>query len=66
MNKIALWIGVRADDWTAELAVIASNNSKNLRNLQHPSGSSVNSAFSMRSENSTTMVYDKIFGSINK
>ena len=25
MNKIALWKNVRADDWAAELAVIASN-----------------------------------------
>ena len=26
MNKIALWINVCADDWTAERAIIASNN----------------------------------------
>ena len=25
MNKVALWISVRADDWTTELAIIASN-----------------------------------------
>ena len=25
MNKIALWISVRADDWTAEVAIIAIN-----------------------------------------
>ena len=25
MNKVAPWISVRADDWTAELAIIASN-----------------------------------------
>ena len=25
MNKIALWITVRANDWTAERAFIASN-----------------------------------------
>ena len=25
MKKITLWIGVRVDDWTAELATIASN-----------------------------------------
>ena len=25
MDKIALWISVCVDDWTAELAVIASN-----------------------------------------
>ena len=25
MNKIALWISVRVDDWTAERAIIASN-----------------------------------------
>ena len=27
MNKIALWIGVRENDWTAECAIIASNDS---------------------------------------
>ena len=25
MKKIALWIGVRVDNWTAELVIIASN-----------------------------------------
>ena len=25
MNRIALWINVRADDWAAEIAAIASN-----------------------------------------
>ena len=25
MNKIALWISIRVDDWTAERAIIASN-----------------------------------------
>ena len=25
MKKIALWISVGADDWTAEFAIIASN-----------------------------------------
>ena len=28
MNKMALWINFRVDDWTAELAIIASNISK--------------------------------------
>ena len=27
MNKITLWKNVRRDDWTAELAIIASNDS---------------------------------------
>ena len=25
MNKIALWISIRGNDWTAERAIIASN-----------------------------------------
>ena len=25
VNKIALWISVRVDDWTAERAIIATN-----------------------------------------
>ena len=25
VNKIALWISVRVDDWTAETAIIANN-----------------------------------------
>ena len=28
MKKKPLWISVRADNWTAELAVIASNDAK--------------------------------------
>ena len=36
MDKIALWKNVRVDDWTAELAIIASNvNAFNDRMEQH-------------------------------
>ena len=29
MKKLALWISIRANDWTAERAIIASNDNLN-------------------------------------